>query len=748
MSTFDQLSGNPAAGALFYFAVSLDGGITYTKIYTTSVWENPAAGFVWEPRLKQIGNFTRELGPDRGFVASSMNITLENTDGGVDWVCDRSSYQSQGIKSVWKYICTLWDPLNQADYDSKTLGYFTLMEGPTRNNTTVEITLVDAGLGKLSQLSATPSIRDWAYATDAGRPFTYTKLVDESSKEHVPNIDADAPSPLMWGTNLQEVRRVYGNCYVICAVPGTAGALPASVDFVRLKDFWGITPVITSTAQNRNAINVWTVRRSADITKNGKIWHLLWFNLDLNDYQNVIGVAGGQFTDKTIRNMLVNRYKPDKPELPDYTAHALIAPVYVQGGLLSHPANDLNALWDIPASKIAYDIVTKCLDNIPTVIGYSAVAASRSTFLASGRIDQGVDRVMNAFGGTTLLQLTNGDAIQELRALASTGQFDLFVDWSGQLNFIARAADYASQTATVSTLDETMVADVSERIPSVGERNAPANRTFVRYGSRLMGPLDDATAIANYGRIVPRTVDGRWLLTNRIYSTNPTTSDMGGLRPTPEALDQFRSNDISTIRPTVTVVTGINGLSLELGQYTLFTWRRGTIGLPYTSAVFRVESISLASLEGKTQLQLSWADDLRDPTKLPYILDDETLSVRLNQVYFCNLTTGNFTVLFTSSVTPNLNTDGVVPGDVLLIGDSSESATGFQRNRTLIISAVSGSSVTVDKNDFGTGGPFVATFWKIYKGALTSNRESFYGKSCTGAGLFSNGSPANRILEG
>lgn len=192
MSTFEQLSKMPGVGVLFYFDVSVDKGATYTKAYSTQWYFG--GSYQTEARIVSLGNLTRRLGADRGFTAATIDCVLENTDGGVDWVCDQSTFAAQAMGSVWKLHCILYDPVNPSDLAGMVCGVFSLMDPPARNASTVSLKLVDGGLGIVSQMAATPTIRDWVNVTDADRPayLTATNIDDIAIIGSVPNYDFDA----------------------------------------------------------------------------------------------------------------------------------------------------------------------------------------------------------------------------------------------------------------------------------------------------------------------------------------------------------------------------------------------------------------------------------------------------------------------------------------------------------------------------------------------------------------------------
>lgn len=748
MSSFEQLAARTDVGCLYYFDISTDKGVTFTKAYST-VWSFGGT-YQTEPRIIRLGNLTRELGADRGFVAATIDVTLDNSDGGVDWACNQATFQTQGIQSIWKFFVQLWDPKNPSDYASKLIGVFSMMDPPTRKAATVEVTLVDGGIGLVSQLAAVPTLRDWIRATDAARPATLTEanIDDPSQPGYVKDFDPDAPLPLVFGEQYITPKRCFQNYYIICAVPGAAGVLPTAASIYlstgdqipsRINSVGGTGVGATQT--------VWAITRSATITKNGKSWHLIWLNLDLN---NDAGAASGPGSgDPSAQRGFLKHFYADALAahtvidvgkiFSTYAIHKVVAPITVQGLLGSHNANDMLYGSLMTAGQIAYDILTTCLPTALTPENYTSTIAARPGTLASGTINQTFESAQT-INGAKLLEVVDGDARRVLQKLCTAGQFDLFFTWAGVPRFSATAADStalaAAFGATLPSLAPELVGEVTERIPSIGERHAPANRTYVRRDGRRFGPIEDAAAVAAWGRYLSREVDGEWL--NAVDNTGS---------PSRNALYQQAAGQ-AEIRPVLSVVTGINGLMYELCDYITFTWSRGAIGGPYLDAIFRVESISLAPFDGKVQLQLVWCDDLKAVGNLPYILDDEAnaLKVSASGGRTCTLTTGSITVNFSSG---DLGADGVLQGDVLVVQDGGEAATSFKRNRSLIIiNVTSATSLEVDVTDFGTGGPFTISTWKIVRGPDTNPRPDYYGSTCTVLGKFYGYTDANRLLDG
>lgn len=783
MSTFDELAVRNGVGVVYYFDVTLDASVAATLRYSTAYWDN------WttlepSPRLTAVGNLSRELAETRALSSSTIAITLENSDGGVDWLADQSTFLTQAIKSEWTLTCRLYNPLDATDYATKTLGVFTLMDPPTRTNGTIEVTLSDQLLNRFDM--DTPTIEDWCNITDADRPFTMAQLENPSrapaaykptAQPSVTPFDPYTPLPLAWGLGSIELTYITTSVFVACVVPGSAGALPTGLLPGGGVFTSGGVPIPSSVQvlpgpPPTRSTTIVEFFRTPTITKNGKDWHILWCRIDLRGdaeasdslrIEHTFNVAMhfaayGKNLSFLGVDYLGNTYSvtPDGwPELiaqyvdsVNYYQFALEAGPFIvkDAELLSHNVDDLGPANEITAATVVEDILTQCI-NVP-LSSVDGVAATNS--LRPVPVIKKLYRSSTSYDNGSWKELATGETVSELRKLCDVGNFDLYFKWDGTAALNALGADYASQSATLAALDETLIESITERIPGAGERNAPINRIYVSNGGQIYGPLNNSAAVTAWGRISSKTIDGSWMPSsggnlaispNSFRSTDPVLADYIRREVAP------RAEDVSIARPTLSVVTGLNGLTFDLCDYITFTWTRGTIGGPYIDSVFRVEGISLSPLDGKTQLKLVWCDDLRAADNLPYILDDETQYLRLaaSGGRTMTLTDGSTTVVCSSG---NLGSDGVLVGDILVVADATEAATAFKRNRTLRILGVTATTLTVDVSDFGSGGPFVLTTWGVQKGATTSSRAIYYGKTCDGNGQFSDSSDANRILEG
>lgn len=734
MTTFNEfIDRGRNIGVNFILDVRLVRGITtVTRRYSQAFTRNAGTTPMAEARIVKMGNLTKAFGPNRGLTATTLSVTLDNSDGGCDWLSDRLTFVSDALVAEFVLIAEVYDPANPADFDTKVLGLFVLMDPPQRNESTIELQLVDDALGAASEIAVTPSVRDWVAITDANRPsWLGDTNVNGNFRGANPDFDWNAPLPLQFGTEVP-CQWVGRNCYVICAVAGSAGALPTGINGFSFTDGFGGRTGLPQTLPRiglgaGTTQTVWTVRRTPDIVKNGKTFHLLWVDLDLTD--NTGGLPNSRLPSVFFRAGIGEANaapgSSNAVELFTYWGiHALIQPVSALGYLFSHPANDVNTLTGVHSTQVALDLV-QSYAAVTVAVDTASFAAARNALpaaTAQGEVTPFADASL-AYGG----QLN-----KELASLASVGFFDLAFTWLGTLKAFPNVANFDTLAATIATLgSEDIVGEVTERIPGIGERNAPFNRLVA---TTLNGQVtvDDGGTIATWKRIITKKVDGSW-----IAPSGPGRLIFYGLIDT-------------TVRPVLTVRTFINGLKFDLGDYLRFSWPRGNgVANVYTNAVFRIESLTLDPDSCTVQFDMVWVNDFFDGSVTPYVLDDETLSTRATGSggRTATLTTGSTTISFSSG---NLVSDGVVTGDQIIVLDPTEASDSFNRARVLNISTVAATTCVVDASDFGAGGPFVISAWEIRRSQQTyRSNATVYGKTSNASSQF--GNPlvsANRLLAG
>ena len=758
-STFADFAALPGVGAAYYVNVSLDNFATQFKNYSTVAMQFGPTLTIYDPRILSMGNVSRAFGAQRGFASGTFSLELDNTDGGCDWLINRTTYASQALRAKFELYVVLYLPGDFATRSVKQLGTFMLMDPPTRTGEKVSLSLADDSLGEVATLHRTPSVRDWMNITDANRPTLLSNFyIDRGGEFLVPNFDYDAPTQLLFGSNAHPIQRVAANCYIICAVAGSAGSLPMGVRSIILGD-GGVLEAKVSLADGPPTQSTYTVRRTPDITVDGRTFHLLWVDIDVT-----ASYTGSTQENATgMMNMLRDRGFEPEPDQGTgnigiaWSIHDQIAPVTVVGYLLSHPDDsDVSESQSISCATVAQDLLTYYArrENPSIDTGsFDSVRSARPNISASGAIDAGFNPSNGiTTGGRKFYEQIDGSLVQALRGICAIGAFDLYVDWSGAIKATALISDYDAQTATFATLDEVdlLAGSISEKIPSTGERNAAYNRLFFSALGGRFGPYDDKVAIASWGKIVAIEVNGDWFERNDLSFLvyNGTTPRLPSIQNTPYAP---ASSGGSIIRPVVTCRTFLNGLNFELGDYLYFSWSRGVIGGPYANSTMRVEGIVFDPMSCTVELTLLWVDDLRSVDNLPYLLDDETLNVRCagSGGRTATVTGGSATVTFSSG---NLVSDGVTAiavtgGDQLIVRDAAD--TAFVRNQVFPIVARTTNTVTLAAPVGGSGSHVLST-WEIQAGAMTYRTGvPYFGKTSQDDGLFSDGATvANQLLEG
>lgn len=763
-ATFADYAALPGVGVAWYINVSLDGFATQFRNYSSVAMQLVAGGTMYDPRIISIGKLSKAFGASRGFTSATVALELDNTDGLCDWLVDRSTYATQALRARFELYAVLYDPTqsgldltNTAHRAVKQLGTFMLMDPPSRSVERVSLSLSDDSLGEAATLHRTPSIRDWMGITDANRPSYLTEAFitapyDQYEVSMVPGFDFDAPTQLMFGSNAMPIKRVMGNCYVICAVAGSAGSLAMGIRSVILNNGRIIEDEIDTGDPDLPAVQpIYTVRRTPDIDVDGRTYHLLWMNLDLTaSYSTGYPfVSGRQPAANGIRGYLesMGYDTKDGAALFDWSIHDQVSPVLVIGWLLSHPDDgDVSERQAVHGATVIEDLLTYYARRENVALdsaSFDSVRAARPNFIASGVIDDGFEEsIGNA--NRTFSEIIDGSLLKAIRGICAIGAFDVFCDWDGNVRATAMASDYDAQTATFATLDEVdLLPGTTEKIPAVGERNAPHNQIYFSGVDGRFGPYIDHVLFTAWGKAVSVEIDARWLGREDFYELAFSGPRRPLINRTP-----FSLTGSGIIRPVVTCRTMLNGLTFELGDYIYFSWSRGAIGGPYSNSTFRVEGIALDPMSGIVELTLLWVDDLRSSENLPYLLDDEDLNLRVavSGVRYAEVTGGSSTVTFPSG---SLITDGVVVGDNLVLLDPDDDPFPFSKYTVHRITAVTALTLTISPALAGDPDPYYVENWRIERSALTYRANAtYFGKTVDDAGEFSDASTGNKLLEG
>jgi hypothetical protein len=349
---------------------------------------------------------------------------------------------------------------------------------------------------------------------------------------------------------------------------------------------------------------------------------------------------------------------------------------------------------------------------------------------------------------------------QALTGVCGSSDVDLFLTYNGQAAVSVQIADFQSATASYPTIEETHVIADSKfrRVPSLDERWSPFNACFIstpNNGGEL-GPFINRTAKTAWGdRTIVKHLDGSWwpYLTENIL-TQPSLS-----YAEQESLVWSARSLEAKARPVEQFDTdfGFFGLNLDLGDDFLYSRTRGGLSDVYTDALFRVEQMIIHAETGAVSLTAVFMDDLL--TVQAYLLDDETLLTRKNSGggRTATVADSSTTVTFSSG---SLITDGVAPGDHLILKDTTETARGYTRNRALKIASVTDAThlvITDPSLNFGGGAAVVA--WEIRRSEATyptvvsdathyPNGGLMYGKVSNESDQYGDATAANELLDG
>ena len=754
MSTFEQLVAMPGVGTAYLVNVSLDRGDTIAYRYSTHSVPAGVGVLYYEPRLVKVSTLSRGLSIDHGLSSSTVSIVLENTDGGVDWVSNQATAGTTFFRSQWALSIYVWDPANPADFATKTLGIFQAMDNPVRTLEHVEISLADRAISDASDFSQTPTLRDIEADLQADGCFmsswdTVGGGIDDDVRELA--IDPDLPLPLVFGeaAKLMPVftARSWNQGaadtdmyvpFIVCCTTDTAAVTAADVTRVELPDSpIGVVPK-RAPQLGSGFPDVWEVRKSSTITKDGKDWKVIYVRINMGSLGALNLILNGERSegqnlitpDDWARPMWVGGSPFSSRTLGTGTARAT-------GGQI---AKDL--LLEYSRGLVSGDVDSTSFDNVID----QQVANS-----AHGTVDG------NQIGRVDLTKTTS--VVGTLRAAiadaAAAGGFDIFTSWDGRFTALSFLNGFDEQTSTFVELDETLIKRNTfvERVPSLGQRWAPWNRLYVQTLGARIGPYDIQTAIDEWDRVLTKTINGKWMGRALILRQDQQYP------PSEYTYITARFLADSTVRPVITFGYSLEALSLEIGTFFTVNWTRGDNMPLYEDAIFRVEGLSLHCEGGFVEVTAVWMDDLR--TQPPYLLDDETFLTKATGSggRTATVTTGSTTVAFSSG---SLVSDGIAAGDMLVISDSSEAHTSFKRWRVLRVASVTDAThlvYTDPSTDFGAAGPYALSAWTIQRGYSTyptsgSDPTNYpfsggmYGKLSDDDDTYSDDSPANLLITG
>lgn len=754
MSTFAQLSALGAGAGVAYL---LEGStnLFVTTHYAYSTHDGLfGAAVAYDQRIVEVGDLQRGFGVGGTLAASSVIVRLANADAGVDFLII-----SPGIlfKVRWRLKIALYDVANPSDFATKTLGIFVNLDNPTRDSSSVRLSLADDSFGHGAELAIPPT---------GGEAFA--AALDSTSTE--------PPCPIaMGGGVIPAIPRPYDAdattiTYVLCATTDTADVSDAEVTGLEISGDTlslglgnlpiNITRVATLWDASTNStvsFTLWSIGKTASLTKDGRTWRVLYLTLLVGNLRAWL-TGRGYLRPVTVEGFLapvdVGQNYFNAQILPTLTVNAY-GPRFSS---ITRADSSSGYTTTIRAPDIAYDLLRHYSRGLGAAdVNQASFAAATAAFpmfffRAAYYFGNFLTSVMSVSAGGALgrmqqrsvASVAQGILRRALSDLCQGGLFDVVTDWSGQFTAFVLANSFSLQTATPTPVDETLWKNPTDKVPSAGERWAPYNRVIFASNGFI---VDNATAIAEWGTVLPRTINDAATEIARDISFSGADFGIGAFG----ALGTLESK----VRPIVSFDYPLDALAWELGEFLGVTWSRGDSGLGvWASTVFRVEEMVLHPTRCAVSIKAVWIDDLAD--QLPYLLDDETLLVRSKGALTGACTTVGTTANFGGTI--NLATMGVAVGDMLLLRDTAEAAALFTRNLAARITAIpTATSITVAVA-FANVGAVVNADWSIVRGATTyptavtdiANYPSgglMYGKQSE-TGTFSGGATANVLQAG
>ncbi len=777
MSTFAQLiAKTTGVGVAYLVEVSTD------RFSTVSYYWGSKAGKLdgtneADPRLLGVGALHRALSP-AGFAASSTSLALDNSDGGLDWLVSRATVESTLLKSKFRISLCVWDVTNPSDTATKVLGVFVALNYPKRNGARIDIDLADNALSDACELALAPTLQEWlddSGTNSTNAPFTPIARV-------VGTTDYNQPAPVAFNTTVPaplvgwDATKSYA-AVLLCATTDTAAVTTTDVTDVEMK-VPGLNPRITPSSgwlglpqtytKGGLSVALWDAKKTQSITKDGKTWKLIWALLYLDNIRDYL-VAEAFIAPLTIT---VNNGYTTVTVTRDFVDEVLVNAQFRATGfpLSGRSYYGLARTYGLTAPAIIYDLLSSYSRELTLsdldADSFNEVLASYpftmpASFYSGGLLTQ------SATYGEQPSRFTVGQGLlrRAVGNLCQSGFVDVATGWDGKFKAIATNVPYGATVdafgGAAPSLDELLASNISDHIPSQGERWAPYNRIFVHHDQGTYGPLDDAAAIASWGRVLTRDlrmsgVDyGQLLLwSGNAFGLSVGVYEMGFLE--------------SKVRPILSLMYPLDALTLELGDYFTFSWTRGGLAAPYEDTLFRVESLTLNPNDCTVDVTAVWMGNLQ--TDLPFLLDDVSLYTRVSATFgrTVTVTDGDSLVIFSSG---DLVADGVAAGDLLVLKDSTQADDVFTRFRAIrIVSVNSANEMNVDSTDLDFGPDSVSGIavadWTIVRGATTFHTVStdptnyadggyMYGKATSDADVFSGAIPdgpastaGNKLMDG
>jgi hypothetical protein len=757
----------------------------------------------FDARIVRVGNVRRGFGQNRVAAGGTCDVVLDNTDGGLDFFVTRTNLDSLA-QLRFRLKLYLVDPSSAATakaagtlptFTSKMLGEYVLTAWPEFNGSELTLQLGDDILGPLSQTIPLPTLADWAaVGTTATNP-----LKSGFGRPDVLDQEGSVPVQLAFGEDwvtamphlipIGTVDAAYQDKVIIpvCCTTDSGAGSAGDITSLRIL-FHGIQDATPGNATrlvdvprtqtiDGTTFDVWTVERSPTISKFGIDFKVIYLvvradlgvvNL-LNNWitgQSLLSNGSGYpfaYGEGSLANewlggypssaiYKMRGYASDNPRAPQYAMFgAGVLAWYAKGVPLSARTQQTSEVQH--SVDVVTDLATYYVQRPLTVDATTSarVKAALPSASCAGVVQPWTAR---ANGPSPSLR-------QVLSSNAQSADFDIFMDWDGDLSFAATIRDYTTATAFASLPSFTIEhADGrSVWMPAEGERHSVFNRIYLNGGKAdpaeektipFQGPFDVGIGTGDSGiemdsRVIEVVLEQGWRPW-RQQSENPL---------------YWRTGLDTAGRQMVRFSTEIRALQLDLGDLFRFTWRRGTGSALFDDEVFQVENIVYAGQGDEVEITAVWQDDIT--TDNGYLLDDEDMTLRskgaLSGQAQCD---GTEVVEFGGTI--NLGTMAVDAGDILVLRDSTQADDVFTRNASFRIATVLGAIQVSVIDDTGAPatiptGNVANADWSIVRGATTYHTAitdptnypdggEMYGKMTDTSGQYSNAAFGLRLLGG
>lgn len=788
------------------------------------------AGNWYEQRIVSMMPIRRALGQNRIVASTSTEITLDNADGALDFMCGAAGIAlvSKMRFRVYVWVADSTVPFT-ATADFKQLGEFSCTEWPKQSYAAVTLHVSDDILGRIGDGCFLPTIADWE-AVAGGESVN---PLQNYLYALAPSIDRDAtPIQLAFGEDWVQclptiipgyARAAVGPYYKKVIVPvccttdtsATPTAYP-EIGALRVEMMSGKNDGSTvkldipsskwmTYAGVTSLRTIWSIERSPIITKNGKSFRIIYLVVspDLGfpdgvfrpDIKYVAAYANGTTQTTTgvtaelrfyeyaggYSYLLVNYMKANPVaggrEIIDWCNWcSRVVGWYVKGpnnrsGISASPGACLSSRTQSRSrQQHAVDVASDLALYYSSTVGLTVDATARARVKAGSSQSRaaGVVQPWAAFPGNIESNVhpgtykPPGSMRQVLTKLAQSSDIDIFINWAGQLSFSSDLRDYTSDTQVNSLIDIdfTRINDFERWVPSLGERGAVYNRLTLT-GGKPDWATGDSMPFQG-----PWTADPSWGIAAPSVSPSDRIIEAQleqGWRPYEQQLSPpwtYRMLDF-TARERIRFRTDIGGLRLDLGQY--FTLTKRVTNVTTITDVYQCEAITYAADDDTVEIEAIQRNDVRaNPS---YLLDDELLLIRTKNVTGQTASVDDTTNIVNFSGTINLTTMGVVPGDILVIRDSTAPIGSMNRNKavritTIVTNTRLGYAAPLGPID-ATSTPFTVpdSDWYIIRGATTGPTaisdptnypfgSAIYGKMVDTSFQDSNTEPGNQLLSG